>query len=405
MKSLEAAKEIVGKLSSAGYTTYFAGGYVRDMLMGHPSDDIDIATTAPVKTIQHLFTKTIPVGVQFGIVIVVHGGYQFEIATFRKEGEYVDGRRPTGVLPCEPEEDALRRDFTVNGLFYNPLTEELFDYVNGQEDLERKVIRAIGDPHQRFREDRLRMIRAVRYAIRFNFAIDPKTKEAILDHASELFPAVAIERIWQELEKMARFSAFDGSLLALHELHLLPVIFPDLATVSYKELEERLARLPSFTKEAPLIALLLELFPSYSLQDKISLCEKLKRSLKEKEFAIFYHNLEETIKSHTRLDRYDWALLYANPHFKVAFSLTLARLTSEEREAAIPFHEKQSLELLPWVKRLQNKDPVVKSTHLISRGITPGPAMGAILNRAERLSINELLSDPQEILNRLLGPQ
>jgi poly(A) polymerase len=203
MRNFALAKQIVQTLVKAGFTTYFAGGWVRDYLMNHPSDDIDIATGAPVDVIQNLFPKTIPVGLAFGIVIVVVEEHQFEVATFRKEKGYVDGRRPTHIESATPEEDALRRDFTINGLFWDPLTETLYDYVEGQKDLRSGIIRAIGDPHARFLEDRLRMIRAVRYSTRFNFSIEIETYQAILTHAKSLFPSVAIERIWQEFHKMA----------------------------------------------------------------------------------------------------------------------------------------------------------------------------------------------------------
>src|SRR5580692_5664748 len=120
MPARPAATEVVKKLVDAGFTTYFAGGWVRDFLMQHPSDDIDIATSASVEEVQALFPKTIPVGVAFGIVIVVQDGFQFEVATFRKDRGYVDGRRPSGIDPAAPEEDAIRRDFTINGMFYDP---------------------------------------------------------------------------------------------------------------------------------------------------------------------------------------------------------------------------------------------------------------------------------------------
>src|SRR6185437_5720237 len=169
MEMYEVATHIVKRLVEAGHLAYFAGGWVRDFLLNHPSDDIDIATSASVEEIQALFPKTIPVGIAFGIVIVVEKGHQFEVATFRKDRGYVDGRRPTGIDPASPEEDAQRRDFTLNGMFYDPLQKKVLDFVSGQEDLKKGIIRAIGNPHERFLEDRLRMMRAVRYGTRFGF--------------------------------------------------------------------------------------------------------------------------------------------------------------------------------------------------------------------------------------------
>ena len=138
MSHFDVAITLIKTLQEEGFTAYFAGGWVRDFLMERPSDDIDIATDATVEEIQQLFPKTIPVGIAFGIVIVVKEGYQYEVATFRKDQGYKDGRRPIGIEKAAPEEDAKRRDFTINGMFYDPLQEKLYDYVGGQEDLEQK---------------------------------------------------------------------------------------------------------------------------------------------------------------------------------------------------------------------------------------------------------------------------
>jgi len=209
MGSRHIAAAIVKKLQEAGYIAYFAGGWVRDFILQKPSDDIDIASSATVEEIQRLFPKTIPVGVAFGIVIVVQDGHQFEIASFRKDRGYVDGRRPVGIDPATPEEDAQRRDFTINGMFYDPVQDKIFDFVDGIKDLKKGIIRAIGDPKARFTEDRLRMMRAVRYSTRFNFPIESDTLQAILSQAETLLPSVAMERIWQEFKKMSQFSHFD----------------------------------------------------------------------------------------------------------------------------------------------------------------------------------------------------
>jgi len=201
MPTTPIAASIVKKLSSAGHIAYFAGGWVRDFLMERPSDDIDIATSATPEEVQALFPKTIPVGIAFGIVIVVEDGHQFEVATFRQDQGYVDGRRPQGISSATPEEDAQRRDFTINGMFYDPIEKKLYDYVDGQKDIKKGIIKAIGNPHERFLEDRLRMMRAVRYSTRFNFPIESDTLQAILAHADSLLPAVALERYGKNSRK------------------------------------------------------------------------------------------------------------------------------------------------------------------------------------------------------------
>jgi len=246
MNYYNAAKKIVETLSSKGFIAYFAGGWVRDHLLGRNADDIDIATNATVDEIMALFPKTIPVGINFSILIVVQDGVHAEVATFRKESDYEDGRRPNRIIHCGPEEDAKRRDFTINGMFFDPLTEKIYDFVGGKIDLEKKIIRAIGDPHHRFFEDRLRMIRACRYSARFGFPIEEQTQKAIISHASELFPAVAIERVYDEFKKMVReHHLFDG-LLLMHKFGLLNVIFKGLPLLSHEKLEKKLKGLPQF---------------------------------------------------------------------------------------------------------------------------------------------------------------
>ena len=281
-QTLQKAKAVVQTLQDAGFIAYFAGGYVRDYLMGQPSDDIDIATDASVKEMQNLFPKTIPVGVAFGIVIVVEGGEHFEVATFRRDRGYVDGRRPTGIDPTSPEEDATRRDFTINGLFYDPIEEKIYDYINGREDIKKGVIRAIGNPDERFFEDRLRMMRAVRYSTRFEFPIEEATFGAIRAHTKDLIPSVAMERIWQEFKKMSHFAHFDRGLILLHELGLLSVIFPELKEVSPSEIQKRVRYIEKFPKGSPTFAELLELFPKIDLEEIQTLSEYLKLSNQEK---------------------------------------------------------------------------------------------------------------------------
>ncbi|MDE3047536.1 MAG: CCA tRNA nucleotidyltransferase, partial [Verrucomicrobiota bacterium] len=226
------ARHIVETLAKAGFVAYYAGGWVRDLLLNHPSDDIDIATNAPPETIQALFAHTVPVGIAFGIVLVIIDGHQYEVATFRQDLDYKDGRRPSRIAFTTAEEDAKRRDFTINGMFYDPLKDHILDYVNGRADLEAKVIRAIGNPHERIKEDRLRMIRGIRLACRFGFHIEAATDAAIRAHANELFPAVAIERVWQEFTKGHAFGKLRLMLIGLHDFGILQAIFPDLSQVS-----------------------------------------------------------------------------------------------------------------------------------------------------------------------------
>lgn len=403
MTSLEdAALDVVKTLQNAGHTAYFVGGYVRDRLMKHPTDDIDIASTASVEEVVALFPKTIPVGVQFGIVVVVWKEHAFEVATFRSEEGYKDGRRPTSIAKATPEEDARRRDFTINGIFYDPIAKTFHDYVEGQKDIKARVVRAIGKPKDRFLEDRLRMIRAVRYAARFNFAIETKTKRAIGDHAHMLFPSVAIERVWQELQKMARFSNFDIAIIGLHEMKLLPVIFPELRDCTVDDIAERTAIFHHFPKDAPLVAYLLELFPDYNLSQKILFCERFKLSNKEKNFLLYYDNISAALAAEKPLDPYQWTQIYAHPDFKVAFDLCLSHYSVSDREKIVAFHLDQESVLHDYIQRAKNRDPIIKAQHLLDMGIKPGPEMGQLLLKAERIAVNQQLTDPEKILEILL---
>lgn len=229
------ARHILGALRRAGYETYWAGGYVRDRLLGRPAKDIDVVTAAQPDEIQALFPKTFEVGKSFGVIVVLHEGHPYEVSTFRRDREYRDGRRPESVEFCAPEEDARRRDFTINALFYDPETDRVIDHVNGLADLNARMIRAIGDPEERFREDHLRLLRAIRFASVLNFRIEPATFDAVRKHA-ELIRHVSAERIRQELTRLLVESprAGDG-LCLLRDSGLLSILLPGVAAMEGQE--------------------------------------------------------------------------------------------------------------------------------------------------------------------------
>jgi putative nucleotidyltransferase with HDIG domain len=195
------AVSIVRRLAEAGHQAVFAGGCVRDHLMGKEPKDYDIATSARPEEVQRLFPKTFAVGAHFGVILVREGEHSFEIATFRNDGEYTDGRRPESVSFTTAEQDAHRRDFTVNGLFYDPVKDEVLDYVGGRDDLARQVLRAIGDPRKRFEEDQLRLMRAVRFATVLGFEIEAGTWAAVVEMAPKI-KSISAERIREELSRI-----------------------------------------------------------------------------------------------------------------------------------------------------------------------------------------------------------
>src|SRR5471032_2370715 len=195
------AQEIVARLQQAGFAAFWVGGCVRDFLLGREPQDFDIATDAQPEQVEKLFKRTIPVGKKFGVIIVVEGGQQFQVATFRAEADYRDGRRPEKVVFANAEADAQRRDFTVNGLFYDPATEKIHDWVGGEKDLRAKIIRTIGQPEERFGEDHLRLLRAVRFAAQLGFEIEPKTFAAIKKFEPKI-KLISAERVRDELLKL-----------------------------------------------------------------------------------------------------------------------------------------------------------------------------------------------------------
>ena len=222
------ATRLVRTLRQAGHEALFAGGCVRDMLLGKEAHDIDIATSARPEEVQKLFPRTVAVGAHFGVVVVLQDGMEFQIATFRSDGAYRDGRHPESVTFTDAEGDAKRRDFTVNGLFFDPVERRVLDYVDGESDLRAGILRCIGDPAARFSEDKLRLLRCVRFAASLGFRIEERTFDALLAKAAEITD-VSSERIRDELVKIFthpnRVRGFD----LLDQSGLMDVLLPEVS--------------------------------------------------------------------------------------------------------------------------------------------------------------------------------
>jgi len=221
------ARTIAHRLREHGYIAYWAGGCVRDLVRGVAPKDTDIATDARPEEVQKIFNRTYAVGAHFGVIVVLESGMQFEVATFRSDGAYVDGRHPSEVHFATPEEDAARRDFTMNGMFYDPEAEQVIDFIGGRADLERRLVRAIGDPAQRFAEDRLRMLRVVRFATTLEFEIEPATWEALVRQV-ESIKEISAERIRDELVKIFLSPQRARGWDLLDQSGLMRVILPEL---------------------------------------------------------------------------------------------------------------------------------------------------------------------------------
>ncbi len=248
MTDREFALDVVRKLQAAGYTALWAGGCVRDELLGLAPQDYDVATSARPEQLRPLFKRRNEIGAHFGVVQVIgprgdDGEWlTIEVATFRSDGAYIDGRRPESVVFSSPEQDAQRRDFTINGMFFDPVTDEHIDFVGGRADLAAKVLRAIGDPAARFTEDKLRILRAARMATRFDLTIDPATLAAARQMAAEI-RVVSAERIAEELRKLLAHPNRARGLRLLRELGLIEPILPELATAEWEGLVRVVERL------------------------------------------------------------------------------------------------------------------------------------------------------------------
>ncbi|HEV7298581.1 MAG TPA: CCA tRNA nucleotidyltransferase [Tepidisphaeraceae bacterium] len=252
--SREHAVAVVRRLRDAGHVAYFAGGCVRDELLGLPAKDFDVATDAPPDKVRSLFRNTQAVGASFGVILVRIERSQIEVATFRTDGRYTDGRRPDDVRFSTAQEDAQRRDFTINGMFLDPLTGDVVDYVGGQADLAARRLRAIGNPDERFTEDHLRLLRAVRFAARFGLKIEEATDAAIIQHAP-LLARISPERIAEELRRMLTPATRDRAYHLLREYGLLDVILrflPAAGTQINPAVDGLLPRITGFTGTEPI---------------------------------------------------------------------------------------------------------------------------------------------------------
>ncbi|MFW5960205.1 MAG: CCA tRNA nucleotidyltransferase [Chitinivibrionales bacterium] len=228
-KKLKGAMSIVERLRDRGFQAFFVGGYVRSMVMNRvePDDDIDIATNAVPDQIKGMFRNVIGVGEHFGVVLVIINGISYEVATFRSDSGTYDGRHPQGVEFGSIEADAERRDFTVNSLYYDPVNRRVLDYTGGREDIQRGVLRAIGDPEQRFREDYLRLLRGIRFSARLSFRVEEKTYQAAKRNAAGI-RSVSSERIFQEVTKILTGPDPGFGVRLLSETGLCRYVLPEV---------------------------------------------------------------------------------------------------------------------------------------------------------------------------------
>ena len=422
------ALEIVKKLRAKGFVAYYAGGYVRDKILGLPSDDIDIATNALPEDIQKIFKKTFPKGVAFGVISVLMGKHEYEVATFRKEGEYSDGRRPDHVEYTDAKGDAIRRDFTINGMFYDPLEKKIIDFVGGERDIKSKLIRAIGDAEERFTEDKLRILRAVRFSANLNFEIEEKTKKAVKKMAPQIHQ-VSSERIREEILKILTGGRAKKGFELLDELGLLEETLPEI--VKMKGVEQP----PEFHPEGDVYVhtmMMLDMLkkgvtrdfafavllhdvgkpPTFIVKERIrfdghvevgadmavEICKKLKFSNKAIQhiYELIRQHLkfkdvkkmrESTLKRFLRQDRF-------SDH------LELHRIDCLCSHGSLESYEFCQEKLALFKKEKMKPKPLIGGKDLIKMGLKPGPLFRKVLTHIEDLQLEGKVKTKKQALEQ-----
>jgi poly(A) polymerase len=382
MSSKRVAIEIISRLQQHGFEALLAGGCVRDMLLGRPAKDYDVATNARPKQVSRLFHRTLEVGAKFGVVVVRARGAQVEVATFRSEAGYADGRHPAEVRFTSAADDASRRDFTINGMFYDPLKEQVIDYVEGQADLARRVIRTIGNPEERFSEDYLRMLRAVRFSTQLDFAIDPDTCAAICRNAGNI-GRISGERIAVELEGILAHPNRAAGATLLIETRLAQAIFPGFAGGPTRQ---AVAVLGHLRKAVGFPLALAAFFSGVPTDLALQRCEILKLGRKQA------RHIEFLLAHRGRLLDFEMSLaqlriLLAGPYFWDLYELERAI-----QKAATARHALTSLSRLR--RRIRDlgdievkPKPLLNGHDLIHLGAVPGPSLGQL---AEELYVAQL---------------
>ena len=422
------ARELVSSLRQRGHVAYFAGGCVRDLVRGEFPKHIEIATDARPEQVQKIFSRTYAVGAHFGVIVVLEGGFQFEVATFRSDGVYLDGRRPAEVHFSSAEEDAKRRDFTINGMFFDPEKNEVIDYVVGRADLTAKIIRAIGDPSQRFAEDRLRILRAVRFATVLDFEIEPATWEALVRHAGSI-TEISAERIREELVRIFLSPRRARGWDLLDASGLMRVILPELEAMKGCE------QPPQFHPEGDVFKhtrIMLELLPNetslplvlsvlfhdigkpptatvdengrirFNGHDRVgaemteALMQRLRFSRAEIDATVEAVRQHMVFKDVPKMRVAKLKRFMARPTFED--ELELHRVDCASSHAMLDNYEFLQRKREEFANEPIIPPPFVKGSDLIELGMRPGPRFGEILEAVETRQLEGGFKDRAEAL-------
>jgi poly(A) polymerase len=421
------AADIVRRLHRAGFSAFWVGGCVRDFLLGREPGDYDIATSALPEQIEKLFKRTVAVGRKFGVIVVVENGRPFQVATFRAEADYRDGRHPEQITFGDAEADAQRRDFTVNGLFYDPVAEKLHDWVGGEKDLRAKIIRTIGSPGERFAEDHLRLLRAVRFAAQLGFEIEPQTFAAVRALAPKI-ELISAERIRDELIKLFSPPHAARGLVLLRDSGLLPGVLPELVATMVCE------QSPNFHPEGTVfehIRLMLEKLPSNahpSLPWAVILHDIAKPATVERDPVtgkIHFYDHEKVgaalagrILQRLRFPKKQTdeivACVRQHMQFKdvkqmrkatlrrlllretFPLELELHRLDCLGSHGALDHYEFLAQQAAELEKQPAIRPPLLTGNDLMALGVKPGPVMGALLAEIREKQLQDELKTPRQ---------
>lgn len=429
-KKLEAALHIVRTLIENGYKALFAGGYVRDAVMKLENDgDIDIATNAKPTTIARLFQHTIGVGEQFGVMIVVEKAIPFEVATFRSDIGIRDGRHPEEIVFTDEKSDAQRRDFTINGMFYDPLLDKVIDYVGGMDDIYNRRIRAIGDPQNRFTEDFLRMLRAVRFSARFDYVIDEETWCALRSNAC-MITRISPERIFVELDKMLLQPNQDKSIVLLKDSGLLAFILPEVQNLSgvpqppvyhpEGDVFEHTVKALGFLKTGSTQILAWSiLLHDIGKPSTMSISDRIRFNNHDRVGAIMASNILRRLHASNNLIEGVEACIDNHMNFmnvtKMRLSTLKKFLSRPTIEDELEMHRIDCLashgdlsnyyfvkeKLDSMAKEQIRPEPFLKGRDLLTMGFSPGPLFGEILSEIYDLQLEEKLDNREDAMQYL----
>lgn len=418
-----AAESICAGLHAHGYRALLAGGCVRDLILGVTPKDYDIATSARPQDVAAIFERTIGIGAAFGVQLVLLPEGRFEVTTFRKDGPYEDGRHPSTVTFTDEEEDARRRDFTINALFYDPFNKKVLDYVQGRKDLRDGIVRAVGPPRQRFHEDHLRLLRAIRFAARLGYTIEENTYQAVKDMAP-LITTTSAERIRDELLMILTEGGAKRAFELLDKTGLLPHFLPEISAM--KGVEQP----PQFHPEGDVFThtlLMLDLLhnPSPTLALGALLHDVAKPVTQTKTDRIRFNDHDKTgaemardICQRLRLSRHqtERVVWLVSQHMRFAHLPKMRENKRKRLVRAEGFEElkelcridclasHQKLSTIEWVENYQARmprevlrpEPLLRGHDLIELGYSPGPLFSKILKKIEDLQLEGQLTGKDE---------